>query len=100
MTTACKVLWRGVKLASSGSSEVLPFELERLGIEDAMRKERRLERVWEGGRLLVDTESGVVSVEFLRCMGTLANARCLGNQGNLTSVKSGTPSSCSHFHTK
>jgi hypothetical protein len=58
-TTACKVLRCGIKqVSSSGSSEVLLSKLERLGIEDAMRKERRLGRVGTDGWLLVDTEFG------------------------------------------
>ena len=43
ITTACKVRWRGTS--------------ETVGIEDAMRKERRLGRVGTDGRLLTDTES-------------------------------------------
>ena len=42
ITTACKVLWWDIKQTSLGSSEVLPSKSERLGIEDAMSKERRL----------------------------------------------------------
>jgi hypothetical protein len=58
ITTACKVLSCGFKQTSSESSGVLPSKLERLGIEDAMRKERRLGRVGTDGRLSVDNESG------------------------------------------
>jgi hypothetical protein len=58
ITTACKVLLWGITQPSSGISERLASRLERLGIEDAMRKERRLGRVGTDGWLLREAESG------------------------------------------